>query len=154
MKKIVALLLALTMLTSLTVTALAAGEQSGTTTITAVVPGPSYTIKIPANKTLEYGNTEKQLLGNVTVSDVADIPAGKKIGCKMAFQDLKCGTDTIPVQYLLNGYEINGDLEQAVYGSSGINLYTLYAQVSEEAWTSAAPGTYTATITFNFYLYD
>ena len=56
MKKILSLVLVVAMMMSMTVTAFAAvGDQSGTSTLTAVVPEPEYTIHIPANMTLEYG---------------------------------------------------------------------------------------------------
>lgn len=62
MKKILSLVLVVVMMMSMTVTAFAAGEQSGTSTVTAVVPKPvpEYTIHFPADMTLEYGNGEHQ----------------------------------------------------------------------------------------------
>ena len=72
MKKFLSFVLVLVMVMSLSVTAFAEGEQSGTTTLTVEVPNPSYTIHIPANTTLEYGNTELQEFGIVSVSDVAN----------------------------------------------------------------------------------
>ena len=59
MKKFMSLVLALVMVCSLSVTAFAAD----TTTLTATIPnstGPSYSVEIPADTVLAYGNTEMQ----------------------------------------------------------------------------------------------
>lgn len=151
MKKIVALLLALVILSSLTLTALAAGEKSGSTTISVTVPNPldAYTIKIPANKELVYGDTSEQVIGMVSVSDV-NVPTGKRIVCDIITENLKNGSATIPVTYQYNGapmMTLTMHDESSTYDDNGGYLY---AKVSSDAWAAAAPGTYTATITFNF----
>ena len=108
MKKLTALLLVLVLICSLSVTAFAAGEQSGTTTITAEVPEASYTIHIPADMELEYGNTEKQEIGKVYVTDAIGF---KKIIVALPYTDLintSDSEDTIPlVIYDYYEYDIN-----------------------------------------------
>ena len=81
MKKILSLVLVVVMLMSMTVTAFAAGEQSGTSKVNAVVPEPvpEYTIHIPADMTLEYGNTDYQAIGKVYVSDVKNVAEGSRV---------------------------------------------------------------------------
>ena len=150
MKKIVALLLTLVMLSSLTLTALAAGEQTGTTTITAEVPGPTYTMVIPADMTLEYGNTEAQKIGDISVSNVVGI-TDRYVMCHISVTDLTSAVGTIPVKYTVDGLEVDESFNEfEVYDHTipGYVEHPLYAKVTY--WGSAAPGTYTATITFNF----
>ena len=157
MKKIVALLLALIIVSSLTMTALAAGEKTGTTKLTVVVPGFDYTIHVPADVTLEYNNTSDQTIGDVYVSDV---PGVCTIYFKTTITDLSNGSSTIPVTYSawLHGTALsfsNGTIKQ-VYETDGTNTedwtWTITARISASDWLAAAPGTYTATMTFNFYL--
>lgn len=152
MKKLIAMILGLVLILSMSTTAFAAGDQTGSTTITAEVPEPTYTIVIPADMTLEFNNTEKQTIGYFTVSDTASIPEGKSIMCEVVVQDLKCGTNTIPVTYFVDGLEISGSYSDYLLHSSipGIVRSRLDAQVAAASWASAEPGTYTATITFNF----
>ena len=169
MKKIVAFLLALVMLTSLTLIALAAGEKTGTTTLTAVVPEADYTIHVPANVTLEYGKTDEQMVGDYWVSDFVNMPiaAGEHepfVNIKTVATCLSDGTNTIPVTYI---FKLDGSwehtLDHKVTNTSGEQITdmgitenyksTIGAMISAEDWASAAPGTYTATITFNFSIY-
>ena len=91
MKKILSLVLVIVMMMSMTVTAFAAGEQSGTSKVNAVVPEPvpEYTIHIPADMTLEYGNGERQLVGEVSVTDVKNVPDGALIVVSMKATPLK-----------------------------------------------------------------
>lgn len=66
MKKLWAILLALTLLLSTSASAFADENTVGEQTVSVTVP--SYTVTIPANCTIEYGNTGNQLIGTVTVS--------------------------------------------------------------------------------------
>ena len=159
MKKILSLVLVVVMMMSMTVTAFAAeGEQSGTSTVTAVVPEPvpEYTIHIPADMTLEYGNGERQLVGKVSVSDVKNVPDGKDIYVKMEATPLKSTEgNVIPAVF-----EWRGKYGEEYYNirTYSVTLYTedayisayLHAQVTEEDWEAAKPGTYTSTVTYNF----
>lgn len=161
MKKILSLVLVIVMMMSMTVTAFAAGEQSGTSTVTAVVPEPvpEYTIHIPADVTLEYGNGERQLVGEVSVSEVKNLQdAG--IYVKITTAPLKSGDNEIPVVFEWN-HKDNVDYDDDFY--NGKVLYTqsseeyrpieLCATVTEADWKAAKPGTYTSTITYDFKFY-
>lgn len=165
MKKIIALILTLTLFICNVTAALAAGEQSGTTTLTAVVPGPSYTIHIPADTTLEYGNTEIQEIGDYWVSDFVNIPelsGVKGIRIMLYVTCLINGSDSIPVTYCYKtGTDWSSPIETNVTYSDGSKLITSSilredyhgtegVRVAADDWNSATPGTYTATMTFNF----
>ena len=150
MKKLIALMLGLVLILSMFTTAFAAGEQTGTTTITAEVPEPTYTMVIPADMTLEYGNTEAQEIGVFCVSDIVGI-TDRDIVCHISVTDLTSAAGTISVKYTVDGREVDelyDDFTVFDHYIPGINNNHLYAQVTY--WDSAAPGTYTATITFNF----
>ena len=171
MKKIIALLLLLTMAISMTATALATGQQTGTTTLTAVVPEPSYTIHIPANTTLVYGNTEKQAIGDVYVTDAVNVDGS--IVVQSPYTDLKNSSnteDTIALSLSTDSFEItqagltnpgNGlvtiynktQAGQYRYDENGYARYAFYAKVND--WSGATAGaTYQATITWNFSIHS
>ena len=160
MKKILSLVLVIVMMMSMTVTAFAAGEQSGTSTVTAVVPEavPEYTIHIPADMTLEYGNGARQLVGDVYVTDAQNVPDNKLLFVDMEATPLKSTEgNVIPAVF-----EYGRDYEEEYYniGTYSPTVYKetedeyitayLYARVTEEEWKAAKPGTYTSTITYNF----
>ena len=161
MKKILSLVLVVVMMMSMTVTAFAADEQSGTTTLTVEVPAPpvEYTIHIPANMTLEYGNTDNQAIGKVYASDVKNLAEGSRVWYNLTWTKLVKGEDTIN---LLVNY-INDDTGN--YNTVG--SYKRFAACDDTAnhnprekeffacvpdWGNPVPGTYTATITWNFFV--
>lgn len=163
MKKILSLVLVIVMMMSMTVTAFAAGEQSGTSTVTAVVPEPvpEYTIHIPADMTLEYGNGERQLVGEVSVSDVNYLPDNKSIVVAITPTSLKSTNgDEIPVvfewQYKGDaGYLVVDFREPFLYAQRNetYKIVNLCATVTEADWKAAKPGTYTSTITYDFRIF-
>ena len=161
MKKILSLVLVIVMMMSMTVTAFAADEQSGTTTVTVEVPVPpvEYTIHIPANMTLEYGNTDPQEIGKVYVSDVKNLAEGSKVKHTVTHTDLVKGEDTIHMTVNWQA-EDTGNWPKA-------SPDTTFAACDETAnhnprerkwavhvfdWGNPVPGTYTATITWNFFV--
>ena len=161
MKKLIALMLGLVMVFSLSTTAFAAGEQTGTTTLTAEVPEPSYTIHIPADTTLEYGNTSEQEIGSAYVSDVVNVNGN--VVCNVTASALKNGSNYITVEYLWkntqqsswNTKTVTGEIENLfgdaffIFNSGTYRTHLFAAKVDN--W-SAEPGTYTATLTFNFFI--
>lgn len=162
MKKLIALMLCLVLALSMSVTAFAEGEQTGTTTITAEVPEASYIIHIPADMTLEYGNSDSLLMGDLYVSDFVHVPVDSSVGvpavyCHLTVTSLKKGTESIPVTYYMYN-SINGtETGEEITDSDGWGYHlpenakiTFKCAVKQENWTSAAPGTYKATITFDF----
>ncbi|MBQ5755596.1 MAG: hypothetical protein IIV90_07980 [Oscillospiraceae bacterium] len=158
MKKILSLVLVVAMMMSMTVTAFAAvGDQSSTSTLTAVVPEPEYTIHIPANMTLEYGNTDPQEIGKAYASDVKNLAEGSRVWYKVTYTDLVKGEDTIHMS-LYRLQEDTGTWAKALPD-------TRFAACDETAnhnprerefavhvidWGNPVPGTYTATVTWNF----
>ncbi len=172
MKKRIALLLALLMMVSLSATAFAAGVQTGTMTITAEIPEASFTMHIPADMTLEYGNTEKQEVGEVYVTDVTGFAA---VTVQFPYTDLintSDPTDTIPL-VLYEYYESEGQDHSYELRKDGITtssslpiVYNTfspeqslpegrYATVMLDAlvsdWSGATVGaTYQAQVTFQF----
>lgn len=156
MKKILSLVLVIVMMMSMTVTAFAAGEQSGTTTLTAVVPEPEYTIHIPANMTLEYGNTDYQAIGKVYASDVKNVAEGSRVWYNVAWTKLTKGEDTLP---LLVGYWpdwlgdwnlVSASRFAACDDTANHNPREFEFAACVTNWDNAVPGTYTATITWSF----
>ncbi len=163
MKKILSLVLVAVMMMSMTVTAFAAEvDQSGTSKVNAVVPEPvpEYTIHIPADMTLEYGNGARQLVGEVSVTDAQNIPDGGIIWVSMKATPLKSTEgNEIPAVF---EWRRDYDEEYNTISKASPTLYIendlyltayLYARVTEEAWKAAKPGTYTSTITYDFKFY-
>lgn len=163
MKKFLSLILALAMVACMSVTAFAADE---TTVLTVEVPiEPSYTLHIPANMTLMYGNTEKQTIGDLYVTDVDGFA---QIWCAPRYTDLINCTDSNDIISLTlfssypHGDHINddeltkdgraiqlkwNDVTNIAGWENGYRLSTLSAQVSD--WSGATPGaTYQSTITY------
>lgn len=69
MKKFLSIILSLTLLMSMSVSAAASETNEGTQTVSVDVPIPcSYTLTIPASCSIEYGNTNEQSIGSVTVT--------------------------------------------------------------------------------------
>lgn len=161
MKKILSLVLVIVMMMSMTVTAFAADEQSGTTTLTVEVPVPpvEYTIHIPANMTLEYGNTDYQAIGKAYASDVKNLAEGSRVWYKLTWTKLVKGEDSIN----LVPWYMDDDLGKY----NGVGTYKRFAACDDTAnhnprevdfavmvpdWGNPVPGTYTATITWNFFV--
>ena len=161
MKKILSLVLVVVMMMSMTVTAFAAGEQSGTTTLTVEVPEPvpEYTIHIPANMTLEYGNTDNQKIGTAYASDVKNVAEGSRVWYRVTNTDLVKGEDTINllVNFINNdsgNYNVVGSWVRFAACDDTANHNPsereFFACVPD--WGNPVPGTYTATVTWNFFV--
>ncbi len=159
MKKICALLLAITLTLGTTAVALAEGEKTDTTTLTATVPEHSYNINIPADMTLEFGNDDYQVIGDVYVSNLVNIAenAYRMIGCRVTATDLKKGEKSIPVAYYYKEgsswttLRVDGaDINTWSFNPSSLEKYTISAKIKKSDWGTAEPGAYTATITFDF----
>ena len=161
MKKILSLVLVIVMMLSMTVTAFAAGEQSGTTTLTVEVPVPAveYTIHIPANMTLEYGNTDYQAIGKAYASDVKNLAEGSRVRYNVTWTNLVKGEDTIPLLVRFadgdtgNYYTIvNGTGFAACDDTANHNPREFEFAACVTNWDNPVPGTYTATVTWNFFV--
>jgi len=180
MKKLLAFLLALTLLLSMGVTAFADTYQEGidntqsrTQTITVNAPALTWTLEIPANLEIEFGNTDLIEMGNLKISDVSwtTLPASNFIFVTMGYSehltntandsaiayDLMCRYHTQTPQS--HGQEMISSFTDpaldenppATYHSSTEYRWAdMYIQISEDRWQVAIPGeNYTGTITYS-----
>lgn len=165
MKKTLSFILALAMILCMSVTAFAAeGEQTGSTTIQATVPAPSYTIHVPATVNLEYDNTEVQEVGAPYVTDAKNIPADYAISYYVKpkdFKDLSDGSgNSIETELWAklnegawestSSYTTWGNVLYRQFTGDYPSYYTFGIKVP--SWEGAAPGTYTTSLEFYFYV--
>ena len=154
MKKNLSLLLALTLLCSLSVTAFA--DTSGDQNITLTVPeetSPSWTLNIPADMTVAY-RAESTALTMPTITNVSNLEDVEIIDVTIRYTgNFSSGSDTIPftlvgsdgqtiVQNLIIGGYVNG-VGYTDY-TNGVTL-----DITGDAWNAAAPGTYSTVITYS-----
>ena len=157
MKKILSLLLALTLLCSLSVTAFA--DTSGDQTVTLTVPeapSPTWTLNIPADTTVEY-RAASTALATPTITNVSDLDGliYVYIGYTGNFSS---GSNTIPFtlmghgQTILKGDESSRSVMGIYRNESGYENYypegAMTLDITEDAWNAAAPGTYSTVITY------
>ena len=174
MKKLFAILLAVTMLASMA-TVVSAAE---TTTLTTTVPAATYTLNIPANQEIEFGATEVNI-GNVTVTNSSGFAEGKNLSVTVTYDAFKA-TDvstTIPYKLEMSAPSSHGTTEKPLAsGSSMIFKGSSAGTVAEKTtirvavgnmgntsdepisgillvanssdWGKALGGVYTSTITF------
>ena len=164
MKKIVSLILALTLSFCLPITVFAdtGGVQTITTTVSASVP--TWTMNIPADTSIPEGSTQR-FIGRISFSDI-DIDITEAIVCSASatplthsgdgtstlnywisatvFKD-SVGQDIILLGQLPDYYAFRGDTQETCY-------FDLYANIRWEDWLEAsrtAPGVYTSTVTYS-----
>lgn len=151
MKKILSIMLSLTLLLSMSVTAFA--EETATQNVSVSIPDYPYTVTFPASQTtIEYGNTGNQKIGEVAVSSTA-------------WDTFKANKKHVRVYVSGNGKLMNQN-EKEISCDFGIayppemNLsgndwwscqsnctYEYFIKISD--WSSAEPGTrYLTTITY------
>jgi len=147
-------------------TAALAGTQ-GTQTLSTTVPdptAPSWTLNIPADTAVPYGDPDTSI-GWVTVSGVQNV-VDEFIVCEAFTTDFKSGTNTIPLKLLGDLYSGGVCYEQHIRVSTPGNPFELYdgtapdkalsaeifALVDPADWAAAAPGSYTATVTYQSWL--
>ena len=123
---------------------------------------PTYTINIPTSVTLEYGKTDRQYIGEISVSDPQNFVEGQRVFLGMVGTNLKNGDHEIAVTYTFDCKDLeesNASLARSAWVYEKSNSPThgdryptvdLYATITADAWESAAPGTYTATVTYSF----
>ena len=94
MKKIFAILLAVTMLASMA-TVVSAAES--TTTLSTTVPAATYVMNIPANQEIEFGATST-MIGTVTLTNGEGFAVGKNVAVTITYDAFKCSevSTTIP----------------------------------------------------------
>ena len=170
MKKLTALFLTLVLALGIPATAFAAKDADGneTTTLTVTIPAPSYTLHVPADTTLTYGDTDYQDIGTVKVTDVVGY---KSISVAPKYTDLintAASTDTIPLTLYDKTRLDSSDPEERYFTKDGERASSkghpvLYNQSNPaeqqysdrpllakvEDWSGATPGaTYKARITY------
>ena len=174
MKKIFAILLAVTMLASMA-TVVSAAE---TTTLTTTVPTATYTLNIPANQEIAFGATSTKI-GTVTVTESNGFAAGKDLVVTVSYDAFKCESTTTTIPFYLYTYTedggstpslanggtlkfegtSNGTAEEKAYhkityaasasgGSFTEPINNLILKINSGDWGRALAGEYTATITF------
>lgn len=156
MKKILSIILSLTFLMSMSVTAFAE-EQVVSVSIPDLL---QYTVTIPADCTIEYKNTGHQSIGklSVTSTDWSAFPANKKA----VAVDLASNRGNLTnenggrISYSVGGkYTMSsGDVPLSESFSCQRDIeWEYFIQVSD--WSGAEPGTtYSTTITYNISLMD
>ena len=144
MKKAIPFLLALALVCSLSLPALAANTESGSTLLTTEV-GTTYIVSIPTSQEIDYGATSTALTPLTLTT--ANLPAGGKVRVTPA----AANTYT-----LSNG--ATGTIDYAL--KSGDNAFTsadldevgeaisLSIAITEAEWNAAESGNYTGTLGF------
>ena len=168
MRKTIALILAVCTLLSFTVAA-SADTFTSTTTLTTKVPAASYTMKIPADQTIQYG-TELTDIGNVTIENSEGFSAKKNIEVTVDLTELTSETVDTTIPYQIrnvssSGMTIDFDTEAVLRfegqqdgtvksRATNINespldeLNRMLVLIKSDDWANALAGDYTSTITF------
>ena len=170
MKKLLAFLLALTLMMSAGVAAFADtynegtdSTQSHTQTITVNAPALTWTLESPASLEIEFGNTDQIEMGQVRLSDIppswTTLPENNFIYVTMAYNgELSSTTSNSTIAYDLYGsvhdwnnsdVEMRGSFDKpggdgrpvAYYHSNIYKRWSdTYIQISEKKWQTAVPG--------------
>lgn len=174
MKKIKAILMVLVIVMSFPM----AVYGSGSTVLSTNVPEHAYTLNIPANQSVAYGET-LHIIGNVTITDSAGFSAGQNVSVAVGFtpEFISATTDTT-IPYSLSLYKeqeeaatltkglspgdsliFEGQTDGTVKQYARIPAGPRYAYVSEpgglrldinsEDWSKASGGEYSSTLTFS-----
>lgn len=153
MKKIISIILALTLLMSLSVTALA--EQQ---VVSVSIPDYEYTVTIPADCTIEYNNTGIQSIGKVyvTSTDWSVFRPNRKaveVGLASTRGDLT-NENGRRIPYRVGGkHPMEDSLTSGLFSCQFDTEEEYFIQISD--WSNAEPGTtYSTTITYNISLMD
>lgn len=172
MKKLFAILLAVTMLASMATVASAA---ENTTTLTTTVPAATYTLNIPADQVIPFGEASTEI-GNVTVSEGSGFAENKNLQVTLNYEAFKCTGVSTEIPFVLKTTlnvstsveanppriysggtmtfpgKSNGQVSNMAVVSVGAgrtaNITALNLLVDSTAWGQAMAGEYAATITF------
>lgn len=169
MKKAMAILLAMLMLIPFATIAFAAN----TTTLTTTVPGAAYTLNIPSDQEITYGALSTTI-DAPTVTDSSGFAEGKNLYITATYSAFSSSTTDTTIPFKLCNYGEDYTKGYTTTWSSGGRLKFLgqangtvatnltfrsdigsditsencYIFIDSTDWGKAAPGNYTATITF------
>ena len=145
MKKLFALILAVVMIATMSVTAFAANTTGGFTTITIDI-APTYTVTIPANTTVAFNATETDF-GAIEVT-ASQIHPDKCIKVALATdKELNNAIDnTKVIPYAIKDSE-GAAFTSATYLTEG-DKTELSIHITANDWNAAYAGDYTDTVTF------
>ena len=145
MKKLFALILAVVMIATMSVTALAANTTGGFTTITIDI-APTYTVTIPANTTVAFNATETDF-GAIEVT-ASQIHPDKCIKVALATdKELNNAIDnTKVIPYAIKDSE-GAAFTSATYLTEG-DKTELSIHITANDWNAAYAGEYSDTVTF------
>ena len=145
MKKLFALILAVVMIATMSVTALAANTTGGFTTITIDI-APTYTVTIPANTTVAF-NATKTAFGAIEVT-TSQIHPNKCIKVALSsdgkLENSIDATKVIP--YAIKDSE-GAAFTSATYLTEG-DKTELSIHITANDWNAAYAGEYSDTVTF------
>lgn len=172
MRKLAALILAMTMVFSMAVVA----SAENTTKLTTTVPAAVYTLNIPADQEVTFGALSTDI-GNVTVTGASGFAEGKNLKVTLSYGDFTCPNVSTTIPLHIDAYakftlgtaenhypistgsslsflgEYGGSVtEKAIFIEPTNNRYavqSLSLDIPSEAWGKALAGQYTATITFS-----
>lgn len=149
MKKMIASILALSMLAAMSATAFAAEiDQDDNPNSEAVITTnilPTYTVSIPGNTDVKFKNTETDF-GSIKVI-AAQIDPDMQIRVSLRtdgkLDNQTDSTKTIP--YTVN--DVDGEFTSAVYLKAG-DQTDLTINITQADWNAAYAGSYSDTVTF------
>ena len=165
MKKILSIILSITLLMSMSVMVFAADEKIKQQIVSVKIPIPEYdyTVTIPTNCSLTYGNTDWQFIGGTTVtSENWDNINSAYDGVNVEW-DIRPDWNTLENS---NGDSINfihnvkyhHDPDQGFFNVGGIRFrenMTIDHYMKVEDWSGAVEGTtYSKTITYKYRLME
>ena len=165
MKKVLALAIALASACTLSATALAAD----TPTLTTTVPDATYTLNIPANQEIPFGETSTDI-GNVTVTNSSGFAEGKNlevtlnydpftaqnVGTTIPYKIVLTNESQSPTMDLLSGSACtflgltDGSVREEARIGLNSNFYgsQLNVEINSNDWGKTLAGEYSSTITF------
>ena len=145
MKKLFALILTVTMLATMSVTAFAANTTGGDADITTSIE-PTYTVTIPANTTVAFNATETAF-GKIEVT-ASQIHPDKQIRVTLTTDgELNNTIDTTKVIPYVIKDASGAAFTTATYLTEG-DKTVLSIHITADDWNAAYAGDYTDTVTF------
>lgn len=163
MKKLLAIAISLSLVCSFSTIALA----ENTTVLTTTVPDATYTLNIPADQEIPFGETQAEI-GNVTVTDSAGFAKGKDLQVTLTYEPFKADGVSTTIPYKVRGYNEEHtsifDFSFLIFVGLGsgevenlgsvplyedmIQMVELFVDIPSEDWGKALAGEYSSTITF------